>query len=231
MTQQLNSNNNAVSTGKWGKLSLLSVSGSDLFLEFEGNWNLTKIVTSGPISLWQIDGETIETKRDFILGGSKIIADGDCSHEIKRCLFLGRKAVTNLDSILKSRDITLLDKGPSGQSYGFSSSHVRMLELDHKEGWVTKNWWFWTVVLEKTLESPLDWRRSNQSILKEISPEYSSEGRLLKLKLQYLSRLVCTADSLDKSLMLERLRAREEGETERWLDGITDSMDLFVTYK
>ena len=110
MTQQLNSNNNAVSTGKWGKLSLLSVSGSDLFLEFEGNWNLTKIVASGPIYLWQIDGEIIETKRDFILGGSKIIADGDCSHEIKRCFLLGRNAMTDLDSILKSRDITLPTK-------------------------------------------------------------------------------------------------------------------------
>ena len=91
----------------------------------------TKIMASGPITSWQIDGETMETVTDFILGGSKITADGDYSHEIKRCLLLGRKAMKNLDSMLKSRDIT--DKGPYNQSYGFSSSHVWILELDHKE--------------------------------------------------------------------------------------------------
>ena len=88
-------------------------------------------MASGPITSWQINGETVETVRDFILGGSKITADGDCSHEIKRHLLLGRKAMTNLDSLLKSRDFT--NKGPSSQRYGFSSSHVWMLELDHKE--------------------------------------------------------------------------------------------------
>ena len=91
-----------------------------------------------------------------VLGGSKINADGDCSHEIKRCLLLGRKVMTNLDSILKSRDITLSNKVPSSQGYGFSSSHVWMWELDCKESWLPKNWWFWNVVLEKTLESPFD---------------------------------------------------------------------------
>ena len=96
--------------------------------------------------------ETVETMRDLILGGSKITADSDCNHEIKRCLLLGRKAMTNLDSILKSRDIA--NKGPSSQSYGISSSHVWMWELDYKESWAPKNWCFWTVVLEKTLESP-----------------------------------------------------------------------------
>ena len=104
---------------------------------------------------------------------SKITADGDCSHEIKRCLLLGRKVMTNLDSILSSRDIYFANKGPSSQGYGFSSGHVWMWELDCEEGWALKNWCFWTVVLEKALESPLDTRRSNQSILKEISPEYS----------------------------------------------------------
>ena len=98
----------------------------------------------------------METMRDFILGGSKITTDGDCRHEIKRCLLLGRKAVTNLGSRLKSRDIN--NKGPSGQGYGFSSGHVWVWELDHKESWALKNWCFWTVVLEKTLESPLDCR-------------------------------------------------------------------------
>ena len=97
----------------------------------------------------------METVTDFIFLGFNITADGDCSHEIKRCLLLGRKVITNLDSILKSRGI-ILPTSPSGQSYGFCSNHVWMWELDHKEGWVPKNWCFWTVVLEKTLESPLD---------------------------------------------------------------------------
>ena len=93
---------------------------------------------------------------DFIFLGSKITADGDCSHEIKRCLLLGRKVMTNLDNILKSRDITLVNKGPSSQGYGFSSGHGWMWELEYKESWAPKNWCFWNVVLEKTLESPLD---------------------------------------------------------------------------
>ena len=116
----------------------------------------TKIKASSPITSWQIDGETVETVTDFVLGGSKITADGDRSHEIKRHLLLGRKAMTNLDSILKSRDIA--DKGPSSQGYSFSSGHVWMWELDYKESWALKNWCFWTVVLEKTLEGPLDCR-------------------------------------------------------------------------
>ena len=119
-----------------------------------------KIIASVPITSWQIDGETMETMRDFNFLGSKITADGDCSREIKRCLLLGRKAMTNLDNILRSRDIT--DKGLSSQSYGFSSSHVCMWELDHKQSWAPKNWCFWAVVLEKTLENPLD--------CKEIKP-------------------------------------------------------------
>ena len=110
-------------------------------------------MASGPITSWQIDGKTVETVSDFILGGSKITADGDCSHEIKRCLLPGRKFMTNLDSILKSRDIA--NKGPSSQGYGFSSGHVWMWKLDCEESWAPKTWCFWTVVLEKTLESPL----------------------------------------------------------------------------
>ena len=118
-------------------------------------------MASGPITSWQIDGETVETVANFIFMGSKITADGDCSHEIKRRLLLGRKVMTNLDSIFKSRDITV-NKGLPSQGYGFSSSHVWMWELDYKESWAPKNWCFWTVVLEKTLESPLD--------CKEIKP-------------------------------------------------------------
>ena len=113
-----------------------------------------KTMASVPITPWQIDGKTMETVTDFIFLGSKITADGDCSHEIKRCLLLGRKAMTNLDSILKSRG-HFANKASYSQSYGFSSSHVWMWELDHKESWVPKNWCFWTVVLERTLENPL----------------------------------------------------------------------------
>ena len=114
-----------------------------------------KIMASSPFTSWQIDGETVETVTAFIFLGSKITADGDCSHEVKRCLLLGRKAMTNLDSILKSRDITLPKKVHLSQSYGFSSSHVWKWELNYKESWALTNWCFWTVVLEKTLESPL----------------------------------------------------------------------------
>ena len=111
-------------------------------------------MASGPITSWEIDRETVETVSDSIFWGSKITADGDCSREIKRHLLPGRKVVTKLDSIWKSRDIT--NKGPSSQGYGFSSGHVWMWEFDCEESWEPKNWCFWTVVLEKTLESPLD---------------------------------------------------------------------------
>ena len=126
------------------------------------NIQKTNIMASGPITSWQIDGETEETVIDFIFWGSKITTDGDCSHEVTRCLLLGRKVMTHLDSILKSRDITLPTKVHSSQGYGFSSGHVWMWKLDYKEIWVSKNWCFWTVVLEKTLERPLD--------CKEIQP-------------------------------------------------------------
>ena len=123
------------------------------------NIQKTKIMASGPITSWQIDGGKVETVTDLIFLGSKITANSDCSHEIKRCLLLGRKAMTNLDSILKH---LFADKGPSSRGYAFSSSHVQMWELDHKEGWALKNWCFWIVVLEKTPESSLD--------TKEIKP-------------------------------------------------------------
>ena len=118
----------------------------------------TKIMASGPITSWEIDGktvETVETVAGFIFLGSKITADGDWSHEIKRRLILGRKVMTNLDSILKT-ETSLCQQSPSSQSYGFSSGHVWMWEFDYKESWAPKNWCFWTVVLEKSLESPLD---------------------------------------------------------------------------
>ena len=123
------------------------------------NIQKTKIMASSTITSWELDGETVA---GFILGGSKITADGDCSHETKRHLVLGRKVMTNLDSILKSRDVTLPTKVHLIKAMIFSSSHVWIWELDCKESWAPKNWCFWTVVLEKTLENPLD--------CKEIQP-------------------------------------------------------------
>ena len=113
----------------------------------------TEIIASSPITSWQIDGEAMEAVNDFIFLGFKITADGDCSHELKRRLLLGRTAMTNLESVLKSRNITLLTKVHLVKAMVFSSSHVWMLELDHKESWALKNWFFQTVVVEKTLES------------------------------------------------------------------------------
>ena len=118
------------------------------------NIQKTKIMASGPITSGEIDGETLETVSNFIFLGSKITADGDCSHKIKRRFLLGRKVMTNLDSILSRHYFA--NKGPSGQGYGFSSGDIWMWELDSEERWVPKNWCFWAVVLEKTLESPLD---------------------------------------------------------------------------
>ena len=165
-------------------------------------------MASGPITSWQIDGETVETVSDFIIWGSKIMAYGDCSHKIKRRLLLGRKVMTNLDSILKNRDINFANKGPSSQSCGFASNHV----------------WMWE------LRVPWTARRSNQSILKEISPGYSSEGLMLKLKLQYFGHLMWRADSLEKTLMLGKTEGRRRGwQRMRWLDGITDSMDMSLS--
>ena len=126
-----------------------------------GKVNQSEKLTASLSFLWKTKMMKVNSS-DFIFWGSKITADGGCSHEIKRRLLLGRKVMTNLDSILKSRDITFANKGPSSQGCGFSSSHVWMWELDYKESWVPKNWCFWTVVLEKTLESPLD--------CKEIQP-------------------------------------------------------------
>ena len=126
-------------------------------------------MASGPITLWEIDGETVETVSDFILGGSKMTADGDCSHEIKRCLPLERKVMTNLDSIFKKQRHYFANKGPSSQGYGFSSSRIWMWELDYKESWAPKSWCFWTVVLENTLESLLDF--------KEIKPVHPKRNQ------------------------------------------------------
>ena len=130
---------------------------------------------------------------------------------------------------ITNRDVA--DKDQSSQSYGFSSSHVRVWELDYKESWVLKKWCFWTVVLEKTLENPLDCKEINQSILRKINPEYSLEGLMLKLKLQYFGHLMWRTDSLEKALMLGKIEGRRRRGWQRmkWLDSITNSMDMSLS--
>ena len=131
---------------------------------------------------------------------------------------------------IKKQRHYFVNKGPTSQGYGFSSSHVWIWELDNKESWVLKNWCFWTVVLEKTLESPWTARRSNQSILKEISPGYSLEGLMLKLKLQYFGHLMQRTDSLEKTLMLSKIEGRRRGQQRmNWLNGIRDLMDMSLS--
>ena len=159
-------------------------------------------MASSPITSWEIDGETVETVADFILWGSKIAADGYCSHEIKRCLLLGRKVMTNLDCTLKSRDITLPTKVPLVKAMGFlvvmygcESWTIKKAECQRIEAFEL---WCW----RRLLRVPWTSRRSNQSVLKEISPGFSLEGLMLKLKLQYFGHLMQRADSLEKTLML-----------------------------
>ena len=188
----------------------------------------TKIMASGPITSWQIDGETVETVGSFILGGSKITADGDCSHEIKRGLLLGKKVMTNLDSILKSRDITLPTKVClvkaivfPGVMYGCESWTIKKAEWWRIDAFEL---WCWRRLLRVLWTA----RRSNQSILKAIGPGCSLEGLMIKLKLQYFGQLMQRADSLEKTLMLGKIegRRRRGWQRMRWLDGITNSTDM-----
>ena len=186
----------------------------------------TKIMASGPITSWQIDGET---GADFILGGSKIIADSDCSHEIKRCLLLERKVMTNLVSIFKRKDITLLTKVCLVKAMVFPVvvCGCECWTIKKAEHWRIDGFelWCW----RRLLQVPWTARRSNQSILKEISPGISLEGMMLKLKLQYFGHLFMRrVDSLEKTLMLGGIggRRRRGWPRMRWLDGITDSMDM-----
>ena len=176
-------------------------------------------------------GETVETVADFILGGSKITADGDCSHKIKRDLLLGRKVMTNLDSILKSRNITL----PTNVC--LVKAMVFPVVIYGCEIWTIKKaecWridafelWCWRILLRVCWTA----RRYKQSILKEISPEYSLEGLVLKLKLQYFGYQMRRTDSFEKTLMLGKIegRRRRGQQKMRWLDGITDSMDMSLS--
>ena len=170
----------------------------------------------------------METVTDFLSGGSKITADGNCSHEIKRHWLLGRKAMTNLDSILKSRDITLSTRVHLVKAmvfpvvmYGCESWIIKRAEHQRIDAFEL---WYW----RRLLGVPWTARRSMQSILKEISSEYSLEGLMLKLKIQYFGHLMRRADSLKKTLMLEKIEGRRRRGQQRmkWLDGITDSMDM-----
>ena len=188
-------------------------------------------MASGPITSWEIDGETKEIVRDFYLGGSKITADGDCSQEIKRRLLLGRKAMTNLDNILKSRDITLPTMVHLVKAvvfpvvmYGCECWTLKRAECRRLGAFEL---WCW----RRLLRVPWTASKSNQSILKGISPEYSLEGPMLKLKLQYFGPLMRRADSLEKTLMLGKIggRRRRGRQRMRWLDGITDSMDMSLS--
>ena len=186
---------------------------------------------SGPITSWEIDGETVETESDFICLGSQITADGDCSHEIKRRLLLGRKVMTNLDSILKTRDITLPIKVHLVKAmvfpvvmYGCESWIVKKAECRKIDAFEL---WCW----RRFLRVPWTARRSIQSILKEISPVYSLEELMLKLKLQYFGHLMRRVDSLEKTLMLGGIggRRRRGWQRMRWLDGVTNAMDMSLS--
>ena len=194
------------------------------------NIQKTKIMASSPIISWQIDGETMERVTDYIFLGSKITADGDCSHEIKRSLLIGRKAMTNLDSILKSRNITLPTKVHLVEAmvflvvmYGCESWTIKKAEHQRIDAFEL---WCW----RRLLGVPWTARRSNQSILKEISPEYSLGGLMLKLKPQYFGHLMQWIDSLEKTLRPERIEGkRREWKRMRWLDGITNLFDLSLS--
>ena len=192
------------------------------------NIQKTKIMASGPIASWQIDGEAVETVSDFIFLGSKISEDGDCIHETERHLLLGRKVVTNLDSILKSRDITLSTKVHLVKAIvlpvvmcGCESWTIRKAECRRIDAFEL---WCW----RRLLRIPWTARRSNQSILKELSPGCSLEGQMLKLKLQYFGHLMQRVDSFETTLMLGTIegRRRRGRQRMRWLDGITDSLDI-----
>ena len=194
------------------------------------NIQKTKIMASDPITSWEIDGETVETVSDFIFLGSQITADGDCSHEIKRRLLLGRKVMTNLDSIFKSRDITLPTKVHLVKAmvfpvvmYGCKSWTVKKAECQRIDAFEL---WCW----RRLLRVPWTARRSNQSILKKITPGISLEGMMLKLKLQYFGHLMRRVDWLEKTLMLGGIGGRRRGRQRMWwLDAITDSMDVSLS--
>ena len=195
------------------------------------NIQKTKIMASSPITSWRIDGETVETVADFTFIGFKITADGDCNHEIKRRLLLGRKVMTNLNSIFKSRDITLPTKVRLVKAmvflvvmYGCENCSIKKAERQRIDAFEL---WCWRRLLRVLWTA----RKSNQFILKEISPGCSLEGLMLRLKLQYSGYLLRRTDLLEKTLMLGKIEGRRKRERQRmrWLDGITDSMDMSLS--
>ena len=196
------------------------------------NIQKAKMMASGPITSWQIDGETVEAVTDFIFLGSKITADADFSHEIKRRLLVGRKVMTGLDSILKIRDITLPTK------VCLVKAMVFPVVMYGCESWTIKKAEHWRIdafelwCWRRLLRVPWTARRSNQTILKEISPEYTLEGLMLKLKLQYFGHLMRRTDSFEKILMLGKIEGRRRRGRQRmwWLDGITTSTNMSLTF-
>ena len=195
------------------------------------NFQKMKIMASSPITSWQIDGEKLETVTDFIFLGSKITADGDCSHEIKRCLLFGRKAMTNLDSEFKSRDLYLPTKVHLVKAvvfpvvmYGCEGWTIKKVEHRRTDAFKLPCW-------RRLLRAPWTARRSNQSILKEISPEYSLEGLMLKPKRQQFGPPCAKNRLIEKDLMLGKTegRKRRGRQRMRWLDCITDSMDMSLS--
>ena len=193
------------------------------------NIHYIKIMASGPITSRQIDGKTMETVTDFIFLDSKITADGDCSHEIKT-LAPWKKSYDQPRQHIKKQRHYFADQSPSSQSYGFSSSHVSMWEVNHKEGWAPKNLCFWTVVLEKTLESPLDSKK-----IKPVNPKDYNWIFIGRTDAENEAPVVWLPDakswSIAKTLMLGKIEgSRRRGwRRARWLDGITDSMDMSMT--
>ena len=191
-----------------------------------------RIMASSHIISWQVDGETMKTETDFICLCSKVSVDSDCSHKIKRHLILGRKAMTNLDSVLKSRDITLLTNVHVVKAMVFPVVMYRCgwtikkaeCQISKKPSKKAFRFWCWT----RLLKVPWTARRSNQSIIKEINSEYSLEELVLKLKLSYFDHLIQRADSLEKTLLLGKIEGkRRRGQQKmRWLDSITDSKDM-----
>ena len=193
------------------------------------NIQKTKIMASSPMTTREIDGETVETVSDFIFWGSQITTDGDCSHEIKRRLLLGRKVMTNLDSIFKSRDIILPTKVCLVKAmvfpvvmYGYESWTVKKAEHRRIDAFEV---WCW----RRLLRVPWIARRSTQSILKEISPRYSLEGLMLKLKLQYFGHVMQRTDWFEKTLMLGKIEGGSRRQRMRWLDSITNSMYMSLS--
>ena len=218
-------------SGEELKSLLMKVKEESEKVDLKLNIQKTKIMASDHITSWEIDGETLKTVSDFIFLDSKITADGDCSHEIKRHVLLGRKVITNLDSIFKSRDITLPTKVHLVKAmifpvvmYGCESWTIKKAEHWRID---TFELWCW----RRLLRVPWTARRSNQSILREISPVCSLEGLMLKLKLQYFGHLMWRTDSLEKSLRLGGIegRRRRVWQRKRWLDGITDSMGMSLS--